>query len=238
MKKTCKTLAALGLVLAMGLSLTACDNISKVMGGLGGDIDAVAYIQGQMDEMYLGKFDPDYLKMVEIDEAEAQETYDNNAKVESEFFMSYVEIDYPTDEFKARLAGIYKEIYKKADYTVVSSAKQDDGSYSVKVTVRPLDIMDLFMEAAPDKVDEYNAQFDDVDTDAMSDEEYNDWYENVYDAGYQTVMADMLESLIPQMGTMEEKSIAVQIEEDPDEGYLSINDESLSNLDALIIYYP
>lgn len=235
MKKICKNLAALGLVLAMGLSLTACDNISAIMGG--GGIDAVAYIQGQLDEMYLGKFDPEYLKMVEIDEAEAQETYDNNVAVESDFFIDYFEIEYPTDEYKARLAGIYKEIYKKADYTVVSSAKQDDGSYSVKVTVRPMDIIHQFNEAAPAAVEEFNARYEDVDTDAMTDEEFDDWYQNTYDVDYQNTLADLLESLVPSIGYLEEKSIAVQIEEDPADGYLAINDESLSNLDALIIDY-
>ena len=70
----------------------------------------------------------------------------------------------------------------------------------------------------------------------MSDAEFQDWYENVYDLEYQNGLADLFETLIPETGTLEEKSIAVQIEKGAD-GYYAINDESFSNLDALIIDY-
>lgn len=238
MKKTGKILAAVGLVLAMSLPLTACNTLTAGLSDLtGGTIDGKAYMQGQMDEMYLGKFDPDYLEMVSITEEEAQETYDSNAETESEAFISAYGIEYPTDEFRTRLAGLYKQIYAKADYTVVSAAEQEDGSYSVKVTVRPLDIIQLVDAAYPAFSEEFEAKYADKDTEAMTDEEYNTWNETVYDVDYQNGLADLLESLIPTMGTMEEKSIAVQIEKDPTDGYYSINDESFTNLDALIIDY-
>lgn len=212
-------------------------NLAGVKVNTEGKIDAAAYIQGQLDEMYLGKFDPDYLKMVEITEAEAKATYDNNVTIESDYFISLFEIDYPTEVLKTRLKNLYKQIYAKADYTVVSSAQQPDGSYSVKVTVRPLDIIRLFYEAAPDVVDAFNAKYDDADIEAMTDAEYDTWYETVYDPAYATVLADLLESLIPKMGYLEERSLAVLIEEDPTDGYYAITDDSLSNLDALIIDY-
>lgn len=235
MKRT-KTLIALGLFLALGLSLTACDNIASVIsrGGFG-KIDGVAYMQGQMDALYLGEFDPEYLKMIDMEQTEAQESYDENLDFRVDDFIQGFSIEYPTDAFKDRVKDLYKQIYAKADYTVVSSAEQDDGSYSVKITIRPLDVMQLFFEELPDFSQQFEAKYADVDVESMTEEEYKTWNETVYDLDYQNGLADLLESVIAKMGTLEEKSIAVQIEKDPDDGFYVINTESIGNLDALII---
>lgn len=233
MKKRTRLLPALLLALA----LTGCSTLGTSLGDLaGGKIDGVAYIQGQLDTTYLGKFDSSYLEMVDMTEEEAREGYDAGVDAEVDVFISMTNIEYPTDEIRARLADIYKRIYANSDYTVVSSAKQDDGSYSVKVTVRPLDTIQLFYEAAPQTQESFEAKHASTDVESMTEEEFDDWYQNVYDLDYQNTMADLLESLVDQTGTLPEKSIAVQIEKDTD-GYYSINDESMINLDALIIDY-
>lgn len=238
MKKTCKTLAALALMLTMSLSLVACDAVSGDLGDLlGGKIDATGYMKGQLDEIYLGVFDPDYLDMVEATEAEAQETYEGGMESEVESFNYYFGVEYPTEEHNARMVELYKQVYAKADYTVVDSAKLEDGSHTVKITVRPLDIIQLMNAAFVDFSESFEAKFADVDTDAMTEEEFNDWYENTYDLGYQNGLADLFESLIPTMGYMEEKSISVQIEKDPTDGYYALNEDDFANLDLLIIDY-
>lgn len=233
MKKRVRLLPALLLALA----LTGCSILSTSLDDLvGGKIDGVAYIQGQLDTTYLGKFEPSFLEMVDMTEEEAREDYDARMDAEAEVFISMTNIEYPTDELRARLADIYKRIYAKSDYTVVSSAKQDDDSYSVKVTVRPLDTIQLLYEAAPQTQEAFNAKHAGTDIEGMTEEEYKDWYENIYDLDYQNTMADLLESLVDKTGTLPEKPISVQIEKHTD-GYYSIDDESMVNLDALIIDY-
>lgn len=238
MKKRSKTMAALGLLLALGLTLTGCANITAVMGGAlgGGKIDAKAYMQGQLDEIYLGKFDPDYLEMVDTTEAAAQETYDGGMEAEVESFNYYFGVEFPAEEYTTRMVELYKQAYAKADYTVVSSAEQDDGSYSVKITVRPLDIIQLMNENYGTFSEEFEAKYADVDAAGMSDEEYATWNETVYDVDYQNGLADLFESLLPEMGYLEEKSIAVQIEKGEDD-YYSLNSDDFDNLDLLIIDY-
>lgn len=237
MNKHRRTPAVLTLVLAMFLSLTACSTLNTSLSDLASRrFDAVAYIHGQMDEIYLGKFDPDFLDLVGITESEARQVYEDGMAVEVDTFIKTFTIDYPTDDFKARMALLYQDLYAYSDYTVVSAARQDDGSYSVKVTVRPLDTIQLMYDAFPAFQEEFQSKYTDMDTDAMSDEEYSDWYKNTYDLDYQNSLADLFEEMIPKTGTLEEKSIAVQIEKD-DDGYYVINDESFSNLDALIIDY-
>jgi hypothetical protein len=237
MKTHRRTLAALAFALAMSLTLTACDTLNASLGDLlGNKLDATAYIQGQLDEIYLGKFDLGYLEMVGITEHEAQAVYDDGMDVKVDTFIQAFSIEYPTDDFKARMAELYKSLYAFSDYTVISSAQQSDGSYSVKVTVRPLDTIQLMYDAFPDFREEFESKYADTDTDAMSDAEFQDWYENVYDFEYQNGLADLFETLIPKTGTLEEKSIAVQIEKGAD-GYYAINAESFSTLNALIIDY-
>ncbi len=229
------------LLLTLILSLTGCSALGSALstslsGLTGGDIDGAAYIQGQLDTAYLGKFDPAYLKMVNITEEEARETYNSGVDVEVDTFISLTNIEYPTEELQARLADIYKRIYAKSDYTVISSAQQSDGSYSVKVTVRPLDTIQLLYDGMDEFMEDFEARHAGTDVDAMTDAEFDDWYENVYDVDYQNTLADLLESLVNKTGTLEEKSIAIQIEKDTDDYYVA-NDESMHNLDALIIDY-
>ncbi len=70
----------------------------------------------------------------------------------------------------------------------------DDGSYSVKVVVKPIDIIDQLNSAWYDFSENFEAKYADVDPDAMTDAEWEDWYVNTYDADYGQSLADLLES--------------------------------------------
>lgn len=233
MKRTIGKCAVLGLALAMTLSLAACsDAVEKLTG-----IDGKGYMQGQMDMYYLGKYSKDYMDMVNMTESEAEQEHQWNLDSEAEVFANLYGVDYPTDEFMERMSGLFDKIFAKADYTVVSSNKQTDDSYAVKITVRPLDTIQLLDAALADWGKEFKAAFEDVDIDAMTDEEYNDWYQNEYDLAYQNGLADQLEAVVDQTGYLPEKSITVQIEKDPEDGYFVINENDFSNLHQLILDY-
>ncbi len=237
MRQHRRTLAVLAAALVMSLTLTACNTLNTRLSDLVRDkFDAAAYMRGQMDGFYLGKFDPTYLETVGSTEQEAWVSYDEVINMRVGTFIHVFSVDYPTDDFKARIAGLYKDLYAFSDYTVVSSAQQDDGSFSVKLSVRPLDTIQLMYDAYPAFQKEFEARYADVDTDAMSDTEYQEWYEKVYDLDYQNALADLLAQIVPKTGTLDEQTIAVQIEKDAD-GYYAISDESFSSLDALIVDY-
>ena len=138
--KRMKRSIALCLVLVMALTLTACG------GGVTAK-DATALVQGNLDEIYLGKFDPEYLKLVDITEADARETYEEGLEVEAEVFAYYFDISNMTDEIKAEIIDLYKEIYAWSKYTVGEASKLDESTYAVKVVVSPLDIFVLVDEA-------------------------------------------------------------------------------------------
>lgn len=228
MKKVRGGLVALGLALAMIVSLAACDD---------GSFDASAHVKNQLDEWYVGKVESEWMENVGVTAKEVEEVYLDAVQVEVDAFTNYARIDYPED-VNDRLLELWKQICAKASYEVQESGKPDsDGNYSVKVLIKPLDIYKLVDEAFPAFSETFEAQFADVDTEAMTAEEYGDWFENEYDKAYRDGICDMLESLVPQVGYLDEKSIVVQVVKDSN-GYYGLADSDIPNLsDAIISAY-
>ena len=127
------------LALAMTLALTAC-------GGESGEItkfDAAAYVDGLLQENYLGQFEQSYLELVGIDEEIAQDTHERCMEQEVGYFTYYFDVSEPTDEIREEFQTLLEEIYSHTRYEVISAAEQEDGSFSVKVEVEPIDIIQL-----------------------------------------------------------------------------------------------
>ncbi|WP_294547551.1 hypothetical protein [uncultured Pseudoflavonifractor sp.] len=231
--KKLRKLTLLTLSLAMVLCLAACN-----LFGVGGVTkqDAVDYVKAQMDVIYKGE-NQGYLDLVaDASEEECEQAHEDKMTTEAQYLMSLLGIEYPSDELTARFADLYRQIFAKADYTVQEASKLDDGSYSVKVVVRPIDIIDQLNSAWYDFSEEFEAKYADVDPNAMTDAEWEDWYVNTYDADYGQSLAALLESLIPSLGYMEETSILVQVQPDED-GYYYLSEDDFANLDWLVVDY-
>ena len=231
--KKMRKLVLLPLTLALVLCLAACN-----LFGVGGVTkqDAVDYVKAQMDVIYKGEYQ-DYLDLVaDSTQEECQEAHEEKMTTEAEYLMNLLAIEYPTEELTARFADLYRQIFAKADYTVQEASRLDDGSYSVKVVVRPIDIIDQLNSAWYDFSEEFEAKYADVDPNTMTDAEWEDWYVNTYDADYGQSLAALLESLIPSLGYMEETSILVQVQPDED-GYYYLSEDDFANLDWLVVYY-
>ena len=223
--KKMKRFAALALALGLTLTLGACKK-----SGLS-TFDAKAYVEGLLKETYLGEFDEGYMTLVGITEEEAQATYENSLDVESNNFYYFYDIEYPTEEFHEKMMDLYKRIYAHAKFEVVSAAAQDDGSFSVKLSIEPINIVQLaeakFEEAMQPFYDKYPMEVQQ----AMSDAEYE-----AMDQEYAQMILDLYESVMPEIGNEEVQSLVVQIEMDA-EGYYSLNDPDFGRIDELIINY-
>lgn len=116
------------------------------------------------------------------------------------------------------------------------ATKQDDKTYSVKVTVEPIDIFHLVADALNGgAADDFNAQYDDVDVASMSDDEYDAFYA-AYDAAWAQLMIDLTREKLPELGYLDSSSLLVQVAEDED-GLWGIPQSDFDNLDWLIIDY-
>lgn len=218
---------AASLALAMVLVFTACGGETQEIT----KFDAVAYVDGLLQENYLGQFPEDYLEMVGIDQETAEETYESCMEQEVNYFAYYFDIDEPTEEMAEELKTLVKEIYSHTRYEIISAAEQEDGSFSVKVEVEPIDIIQLVRSDWDKSTEDFYEKYPVTEINAMNNAEY----EKV-EAEWAQLILKLVRDKMPEIGNMTSRSMAVQIEKGK-EGYYSIASEDFSKLHELILDY-
>lgn len=238
MKRALSRIPALLLAAALLLSLTACGEKGMTTE------DASKCVQVELDATYKGQFQGfvEFYSNVTTEDAKGQ--YDANLEGESKVLLLGLgpespdgsgDTVEPTEMQLHRAKELYKKIYAKADYTVASSTKQDDGTFAVKVTIRPIDVLHLLSDNYETGFEAFFTKFGAVDTESMSDEEFENWYLNVFAPEYYDTLLDLLEDQVDNIGYMDEKSIVIQVQKDEEGLYFS--NEDWQNLDNLIIDY-
>lgn len=207
--------------------------------------DASQCVQVELDTTYKGKFDDFVDFYSNVTTSDAKKQYNDKIESEAAYFMNIYGVPTPEDRNTTldpselqlqRARELYKKIYAKADYSITSSSKQEDGTFAVKVNVKPLDIIKLVDDNFEDGFEAFWVKFDAVDIDSMSDEEYIAWFTGVLAPEYYDTLLDLLEAQIPNMGYLSEKNIVIQVQPAED-GSLLISNEDFDNLDWLIIDY-
>lgn len=231
--------AAVLLCAAALVSLCACGG-----GGITAE-DATKCVQVELDATYKGKFDGFVNFYSNMTTQDGKDQYDANVEAEAGYFLESFGVPSLEDEDQAvepkkmqryRAEELYQDIYAKANYTVASSTKQEDGTFAVKVNVKPMDILQRVDDAWEEGFEDFWAKYEAVDAESMSDEEFTDWYTGTFAEAYYDVLLDLLESQIPDTGYQDERSIVIQVQQDED-GSLFISDDDWINLDNLIIDY-
>ena len=215
------------LALAMTLALTAC-------GGESGEItkfDAAAYVDGLLQENYLGQFEQSYLELVGIDEEIAQDTHERCMEQEVGYFTYYFDVSEPTDEIREEFQTLLEEIYSHTRYEVISAAEQEDGSFSVKVEVEPIDIIQLVRSDWDKSTEDFYEEYPVERINAMSDAEYEKM-----DQEWAQLILELVREKMPEIGNQTSQSIVVQVEKNED-GYYSIVSDDFSKLHDLILDY-
>lgn len=219
------TALVLALSLALLLPLSACG------GGLSAD-DAKCYVQGVLDENYLGKSDPDFLELIDSTEEEVAEVYAGSLETEAQFFLdSFVESELSQEEqdrLLEELSTMYRQIYAHSKYAVESASQVDDTTFGVKVTVEPIDIFHQVAEALNSgAADELNSRY----PDQMTDEEYL-----AYEVEWVELFMDLTYEKLPQLDYLEPQTLLVQVALGEDD-YWTIPDDDFWAVDALVIDY-
>ena len=228
-----KRVIALGVLLTMVMSLAACSGGEG--GGEGHSLskeNAVDYVTGVLEESYLGVASEAYKQLVERDDDDVSAVYEASMEAEAEYFIYHYSIEEPTDELRKELKELCKEIYGHSKFQVVSAAEQDDGSFSVKVTVEPIDIAHLAEKDLEEAVKPWQEKYPTEVQDRMSEEELQ-----AADAEWAEIIVNAFREKLPETGNLEEQSLSVLLEKDED-GYYILSQEEFNRLDALIIDYP
>ena len=207
--------------------------------------EAQALVQGNLDEVYLGKYDQSYLDLVGITAEEAEATHLQNILAESEIFSLYWGIvmtengesfDTLDTTVKNEIIDLITEIYTHSKYTVATPVAQADGSYTVAVTVSPIDVISRAAAAydngtyAP--LNEFNAKYTSQVVAGLSDAEYA-----AYSLEYANVILDLVQAQMDNVGYLADKTITLTVSKDAN-GAFSADDEGWNAIDAAIIDYP
>lgn len=225
MKKTLwKRLTAGALAFCLLGALAACG------GGLT-EKDAETYIKGHLDAAYLGVYDKAYIDLVEdMTEDDAKEMHESNVASEAEYYLlTFLEVEYPTDETIERAETVMEKIYAKSKYTVGTGSKTKDGDFVVEVTVSPLDLYNLLTD--DDYSDTWDSVTGDMDYDTVTEEEYA-----AADAAYAARMLDLLEDRLDDVEYGKDQTVMLQLKADED-GYYVLVDTGMQKVDEVMVDY-
>ena len=207
-------MAAAVVAMVTALALTAC----------AGGFDASKYVQGVLNNIYLGD-SAAYMEMVDITAEEAKEEYEQGVEVEADFFLQYYGLDTVSDEVYQEIVDMYHQIYSKSKFEVKEAVKNGD-DFNVEVVISPIDVIVNSEDAISAAVDEFiaNANADDyADEQAVND-------------ALAKLVVDTINGNMANLGYQTEKSIIVKVEKDA-QGYYGISDDAISALDQDMIAY-
>lgn len=123
-----------------------CVMLTVFLGGCGASFDAAGYIGAILDNSY--KNDSSKFVSMKIGTAEeAAETYEEALSGEVDTLIGISGAGPASDEQRAQIEAIMKDIYAKTKYTVDGAEKQDDGSYVVTVSYEQINVFGPAIEA-------------------------------------------------------------------------------------------
>ncbi len=195
--------------------------------------DAVRYVEGLLDAMYLGQFSDEYLELSGLTLASAQRAYDAHLRDSADFFLLIYNVEYPNSAQQAEAMELFRQIYGQARFRTASVSQAEDGFQSVELTVSPLDIIRItdasMAEAMAPFYEKYPAQAQI----SMIPREYQ-----AMDREWARTILELFQEKLPQMGVLPDKTISLQAELG-DDGHWSLSQEELERLDRVLVpYFP
>lgn len=214
------------MVFAMLLSFAGC-------GGGYSEEDAASLVKWNLESIYLGEHDPAFISSTRSTEEELDASYEEGIFAEVDFFIYYVDIEYPTEEIRNELAEVYKEIYSKSKFEVKGAERVDEITFKIETEIYPIDIMEHLLMNYEDYLTDLYAEYADVDMENMTMAEYQE-----YDEKWAACLIEALRAQIPEMGYNAPETVTVEVKYLEDEEVWQMTDESFSEFDARVIEYP
>lgn len=222
---------ALLLTTGLCLGLAGCGGVEEVEGRSFTTHDAEVYIDGLLKENFLGEADPEYLELTGIHADDVERVYDSALEMDVNYFFSLYDIDHPSDELREEVKELYQKIYEHTKYEIVSAAQQEDGSFSVKVDMYPIDIVQTVSEATDTALADFYEEYPVERINAMGDEEFE-----AVDQEWSRLIVDLYQESLKEIGNMTVRSLSVLVEENS-EGHYTLKSEDFTRLSELVIDY-
>lgn len=237
-----KKLAAAALALALTVSLAGCVRAGD--DGITAE-EAAALVRGNLDLLYRGTYETEYLEEVNCTEEDAKASYDNNMEVEANYLLYYYRAatyghstgnsyTFMTDEQRETAISLCRDIYGKIRYTVGDAKALEDGSFEVAVTYAPLDLHEQVNQGWVEFEKNFVSQYDDVEKGWMDDAEYDKWLEETVFPAYNQAVLDLVRGKLETAGYGPEATATLKVAKDSD-GYYVIDYASFDAFDRLLV---
>ena len=118
--------------------------------------DPVEYVQAVLDASYKNQTEA-YVKITGVSEEEAGQIFEDNLDATMEQFASSP----MPEELKPKYRELFAQLAEHVSYTVGEAVREEDGSYSVPVKVKPVTLFTDTYEAFRQKAQEYADQVTD-----------------------------------------------------------------------------
>ena len=213
--KHIKRIAAAVLALCSLLALTACGGLQEKVESKLWETAAPILVQGNMDLLYKGVCDENYLKLVNSTQKDCLPYYEENMALQAQAIMAAFEIN---------------------DVTIGAASQVDDSHFLVDVTVTPLNFpAQVYDNLGIGLMTFFNTygELTDEQLNAMSDEEYiqyeETWATGIHNACRVSVKdgPDTLDPVTIQMAVSK-----------TDDGKWSIDDDSILRFNESLMFYP
>jgi len=222
MKKIMKWLALSLIVCVIAVSLTGCS----------ATFDASAFVKGNLDSLYLGTANAEFLEIVSDTEETLMQSHETALLVEAEYFFNFFDIveDFVPPDMKSEVVDIYRLIYSKAKYEV-GEATQTGDDYLVGVTIYPIDIIQKVLD-----------DFDDFMSDWYDRQEYGE-FDDLSVEEFETLWArdviNLVKGKLAGIGHLEPETISVRIVSQSSGGstFYTISEDDMRRIDSLIIAF-
>lgn len=230
MKHAFRRLLCLLLSAAALLSLAACTSpLEEKLW----EILTPTLVQGDLDALYLGEFNENYLDLTGASEEDCQSAYEQNLSLSADIFARCFGITNLTDDLRSEVEDLYREIYARAHYSVVGAVQIDETHYTVTVNVEPMDFFTPVLDGFDDAMAGFRARWIDyVDVSRMTDEQYAafelDWA--------QSVLAWCRRNL-DGITYLPVQTVEISVTQDGD-GLWSTDADSMQAFDEAVLYYP
>ncbi|MGN0631096.1 MAG: hypothetical protein ACI4JN_07195 [Ruminococcus sp.] len=223
MKKIVSSVLALSMT--AGMVLTGCSGVDKNFSS--------DYVVGIMDASYKGEFKT-YMAITESTEEEAKELYDSTVKYYTESIAMYCEIytEDISEEIYDEYTSFTEELLSKAKYTV-SSAENGKESCYIKVSIKPINILEQVNDEIEACVDEYNATFEQMSEEelaAVSDEEFRE-----YEDEYARNVLEVLKKGSENLEYKDSLDFTMEILIDDDGLYAPANEDDWNTIDDYVM---
>ena len=214
MKRITKILLGSMLAALMALSLTAC----------GETFDPVAYMQGTLDSVYHNEQSQEFLDNLDDENSNESLKKDREDSINemAENLATLSGVTNPSDETLANAKKMLSDVYAATKYEVGEATEDEDGGYTVAVTVYPLL---SFASVATDESGIYTDALTETLTADMSEDEM---YETAL-----SVLCNLIEEQLkdPQYGDAIETTLKISDEGD----YYIVDEDEFKDFENLLL---